>query len=80
LLSASPNIALVEPYAKRWRREDYYRLYEAGCFQEERTELIDGEILVMSPQSYAHANAIHLVFNSLATFFMTNIRCECKFR
>lgn len=57
------------PQIKRWSREEYYRLGELGWFQNERVELIDGEILVMSPQSYGHANAIHLVFAMLTNAF-----------
>ena len=44
------------PFAKRWTRQEWYRLTELGFFPEGcRTELIEGEILVMSPQGASHS-------------------------
>lgn len=39
---------------KRWTREEYYQLAEHGFFRDQRVERIEGEIHVMSPQSYPH--------------------------
>ena len=33
---------------------DYFRLGDAGAFSDRRTELIDGEVLLMSPQHRPH--------------------------
>ena len=49
------------PMHKRWTREEYYRLDEQGWFQNQRVELIDGEIIVLSPQSPQHVVAAELV-------------------
>jgi Uma2 family endonuclease len=43
-----------EPTRKRWTREEYHRLGEQGWFQDQRVELIDGEIIILSPQSPQH--------------------------
>jgi len=57
------------PYAKRWTREEYYRLGELGWFQNERVELVDGEILVMSPQSPKHYLALDRIYRCLEKVF-----------
>ena len=40
-----------------WRVE-YDRLVEAGCFQDERLELLHGRLVLMSPQNAPHATAV----------------------
>ncbi len=57
------------PTPKRWTRQEYYRLAEQGWFQNQRVELIDGEILLSSPQSPQHAYASELVRRLLARTF-----------
>lgn len=52
--------------ARRWTWDEYMRMVEAGIFTErDRVELIDGEILEMSPEGSAHAaiadNAAQLI-------------------
>jgi len=66
---ALPSIALSNPHAKRWGREEYYRLYKAGWFQGQRVQLVDGEILVMSPQSFEHYWSIDAVSELLRNLF-----------
>ncbi len=39
---------------RRFTREEYYQMADMGFFQDRHVELIDGEILTMSPQSNAH--------------------------
>ena len=48
---------LVEPTQRRWTREEYYRMGELGWFTGQRAELIDGEIMVLSPQGPSHATS-----------------------
>jgi Uma2 family endonuclease len=70
--SASPFIAAPspsEPRPKRWTREEYNRLAEQGWFQDQRAELIDGEIILLSPQSPQHANASERVRRILDRIF-----------
>lgn len=51
-----PPVRHEEPTRKRWTREEYYRLAEQGWFQNQRVELIDGEIIHLSPQSPHHSS------------------------
>ena len=56
LTSATSSTPLVVGVpTKRWTREEYYRLADEGFFEGQRVELIGGQIVVMSPQSYPHA-------------------------
>jgi Uma2 family endonuclease len=40
------------------RREEYDRLVEQGCFEDERVELLHGVLITMSPQGPRHATVI----------------------
>ena len=49
----APQTDAVSP--KRWTRQEYYRLIEEGFFDVgPRVELIDGEIVTMSPELQPH--------------------------
>jgi Uma2 family endonuclease len=51
---------------RKWTREEYDRLVAAGVLgEDERVQLVEGEILEMSPQSAAHATAVCLVEEAL---------------
>jgi Uma2 family endonuclease len=54
---------------RRWTREEYYRLGELGFFRGQRVELIEGELLVQSPQSPLHANEVDRVYWLLVRVF-----------
>ncbi len=60
---------LLEPRVKQWTRAEYYRLDELGWFRNERVELVDGEILVMSPQSPEHYLALERICRCLEKVF-----------
>lgn len=50
----------------RWTRAQYERMIEAGVFDEDdRVQLIEGEIVTMSPQGSRHAVGIRLVHQAL---------------
>ena len=54
----------------RWTREEYARMGEAGVFHPEaKTELIDGEVIEMSPQGSHHFTAIRKVEEVLRDTF-----------
>jgi Uma2 family endonuclease len=50
-----------EVQRKRWTREEYHQLGDQGWFRDQRTELIEGEIIVLPPQSHDHFRSIEVV-------------------
>lgn len=55
---------------RRWTREEYDKMIAAGMFAPgERVELLDGEILHMTPQGSVHATVIQLVHDALRLAF-----------
>ena len=55
---------------RRWTRQEYDKMVECGIFPPgERVELIDGEIIEMSPQKSGHATAIRLTEEALRLAF-----------
>ena len=52
------------PKVKKWTRSEYYRLGELGLL-DCRTELLDGDVLVMEPIGPGHATATELVASAL---------------
>ncbi|MDY6782976.1 MAG: Uma2 family endonuclease [Cyanobacteriota bacterium] len=59
---ATPELSSL----KRWTVKDYHRMSELGLLDpNERTELISGQILLMSPKGTPHVTALRL----LATTF-----------
>jgi Uma2 family endonuclease len=77
MLDILANVAIVEQPVtatlprRRWTRDEYYRMAEAGIFKPgERVELIDGEVVEkVSPQSPPHANATVVVSEALRAAF-----------
>ena len=50
---------ITNAITKRWSRDEYYRLWDSGFFgPEDRVELIEGEIVLMTPPGYEHTNSI----------------------
>lgn len=63
-----PPTSGVERY--RWTRERYERAIAAGVFEEDdRIELIDGEVVTMSPQSSKHSTGIRLLERALRSAY-----------
>jgi len=55
---------------RRWTRDEYDRMIAAGLFAPgEQVELIDGEILQVTPQGSFHATAIRLTEDALRAAF-----------
>ena len=51
--------AALEPERVRpLRRDEYERLVELGCFEDEKIELLEGMLVAMSPQGTGHAYAV----------------------
>ncbi len=58
--------AIRAPASHRWTRRQYDQMIEAGILNEDdRVELIDGEIIEMSPQQSPHATGVTLVADEL---------------
>jgi Uma2 family endonuclease len=54
-LPAPKDAAALEPQRRKFTADDVFRMIDAEIIgYDERVELIDGEILVLSPQSTAH--------------------------
>lgn len=74
-LPAVPAPALVAEVSsdpirlRKWTREEYWRLYELGFFNDQRVELLDGVIVQMASQFNFHAAGVSLTFNALNAVF-----------
>ncbi len=62
-----PSTAEPRPY--RWTADEYYKLSEAGYFQDRRVQLIDGTIIETDVRNNYHAAAVTLTGNALCTAF-----------
>ena len=51
---ATPDAKVIRPL----RRVEYYQLVELGAFQDERIELLEGELVAMSPIGKPHNWAV----------------------
>ena len=45
---------LAEPKVRLWTRSEYHRMADLGWFDGQRAELVEGEIVVLSPQEFGH--------------------------
>ena len=59
---------------RRWTKEEYYRLGELGFFWCQRVELIEGRIVVSSPQTVLHANTVEIINYTLMPLFRPDFR------
>ena len=69
-ISAAPTLlpsprSELEPRPRLWTREEYDRLGELGFFHGQRAELIEGEIMVLSPQGPSHSYSTDHVAETL---------------
>lgn len=63
-------MGLIHVKPKLWDRDRYYKMGEAGILgADERTELIEGTVVPMSPQNPPHANHITLLTDVLSRNF-----------
>ncbi len=71
LLDTAPADTAPRPF--QWTRERYLQAFEAGVFgPEARVELLDGEVVEMSPQQSPHATALSLTQYALDDAFGQN--------
>src|SRR5262249_19378932 len=72
---ATPSRA---PEPRRFTREEYYRMYDAGLFRDERVELLDGEIIAMSPQNSPHASSVNRINALLIPMLRKQYSVRCQ--
>ncbi|MCI0457871.1 MAG: Uma2 family endonuclease [Gemmataceae bacterium] len=60
---------LAEPDKRRWTRSEFYRMAELGWFDGQRVELIDGDVMVQSPQKFGHYATVDRVAEVLRALF-----------
>jgi Uma2 family endonuclease len=75
-MSTIQKSAGVRP--KRWTKDEYYRLGELGFFHGQRVELIEGRLMVHSPQNYLHANIVNLAQKVLLRVFPAGYDARCQ--
>lgn len=64
-------VAAVQPAPRRFTVDEYYRMAEAGILgEDDRVELLDGEIVEMSPIGNRHATCVR----KLNGFFTEKLR------
>jgi Uma2 family endonuclease len=61
---------IAEPQVHLWTQAEYYKMGEAGLFDSTHTELIEGQVIEMSPIGSRHRTAVVLVAEALRQIFM----------
>jgi Uma2 family endonuclease len=70
-------IAHADPY--KFSVEEYHRLGEAGIFEEDdRVELLNGEIILMAPLGKRHAQAVRRLIKKLERTFGDSAYVDCQ--
>jgi Uma2 family endonuclease len=64
---------------RRWTREEYGRMLDAGILQpDERVELLDGEVVPMTPQKSLHAATVQalssILMHAVAAGFQVRVQ------
>lgn len=62
-------MTIADPRSRRFTREEFYQMADLGFFQDQRVELINGEIIEMAPQNETHAAIISLVQREVERVF-----------
>jgi Uma2 family endonuclease len=65
LATLGTMVAAAEPAVHRWTRTEYDALVVAGAFDNNRVELLDGQIVDMSPTSNRHWHTVTRLHNLL---------------
>jgi Uma2 family endonuclease len=59
----------AEPHVHLWTRDEYYQMAHMGLFRGKRVELIEGQVIVMSPMGSLHATAVTLAARAVEKSF-----------
>ena len=69
-LTATPSAALpIEPLRKLWTRDQCEQLERAGLLDQQRLELVDGELINKMGKNRPHVNAMAMMVKWLSKFF-----------
>ena len=83
-LTAERNTATTQPARRLFTVDEYYVMADAGILTEgERVELIEGEIIVMSPIGNEHAATVNVAAQFLipvSTGRAANVRVQSHIR
>ena len=60
---------ILEPQVRRWTKSEYDGLARQGWFQDQRVQLIHGEIIQMPPHGHAHFQMLSRVAEMLQRAF-----------
>ncbi len=60
---------LLGPQQRLWTRDEYYQMADLGFFQGQKAELLEGIVMVMSPQKFPHYVTIDIVSDALKALF-----------
>ncbi len=63
---------------RRWTKEEYYRLGELGFFRGQKVELIEGELMVASPQNALHSGMVYRDAAVLSQAFGAGYCVRCQ--
>lgn len=63
---------------KRWSKEEFYRLGELGFFHGTRVELIEGRLMVHSPQGPTHAGVVAMLTPLLVHHFQSGVHVRVQ--
>jgi Uma2 family endonuclease len=64
---------------RHWSKKEYYRLAELGFFRGQRVELIEGKLMVQSPQNPLHAAGVYRVTKVLEQIFQQGYIVRAQF-
>ena len=59
-----------DPVLHRWTREEYHQMGQVGLFLDKRVQLIEGQVVEMSPMKSAHATAINFTVEVLRSLLL----------
>jgi Uma2 family endonuclease len=60
---------VAAPQVHLWTRDEYYIMAEAGLFRDQRVELIEGQVIEMSPMGSHYATSVSLLLRTLEAAF-----------
>jgi Uma2 family endonuclease len=74
-------IAVAAEVIRPLRRVEYDQLIALGAFEDEKIELLDGELVAMSPIGTAHNSTVQKLTELLilALHGRAAVRCQCSF-